>query len=63
MYTLEVGRHLLVIDDGDDDDDDCRRVTMWQELFWDAICIDSFHFHSNLQSNRTIIHILQMREL
>lgn len=52
---MEMGSCLLVRikDDGDDVDYDendvCRRVTnIWQELFWHATCINSFHPHSNL---------------
>lgn len=59
VYTMEVGRCLLVRinDDGGDDDfnedNDCRRVSsIWQALFWHATCINSFHPPSNLQNKQ-----------
>lgn len=59
VCTTEVGRCWQMRIDGDDDRggggreggerEGCRRVAIWEGLFWHATCINSFHHHSNLQ--------------
>ena len=61
-----MGRCWPIRIDGDDDrgggggergeGEGCRRVTIWEGLFWHALCINSFHPHSNLQEKAMAPH-------
>ena len=68
VCTMEGGRCWPMRIDGDDDrgggsresgeGEVCRRVTIWEGLFWHATCVNSFHPHSSLQSKQYVLLLL-----